>query len=71
MQVVRKIVDRKSIKAVVIPEEFGERVELIVLPLDDEKYITTESLSIMKLQEKSGFAAQVLADVNEDVWNEL
>jgi len=71
MQVIRQIVDRKNIKSIFVPEEFGNKVEIIVLPLKEEKKISAESEAIMKLQEKTGFAAHVLADEKEDVWNEL
>ena len=37
MQVVRKIVKRESIKSVFVPEEFGDRVEIIVLPVSYEQ----------------------------------
>lgn len=37
MQVVRKIVKRESIKSVFVPEEFGDRVEIIVLPVTYEQ----------------------------------
>ena len=33
MQVVRKIVKRESIKSVFVPEECGDRVEIIVMPV--------------------------------------
>ncbi len=71
MQVVRKIVKRKSIKSIFVPEEFGDRVEIIVLPLKREKTLSADSEAIIKLQEKTGFAMNVLADEKEDVWNEL
>lgn len=71
MQVVRQIVDRKSIKSVFVPEEFGDKVEIIILPLNEEKKMSAESEAIIKIQEKTGFAAHVLADEKEDVWNEL
>ena len=71
MQVVRQIVERKNIKSIVVPEEFGDMVEVIVLPLKEEKQMSAESEAIIKLQEKTGFAAYVLADEKEDVWNEL
>jgi len=70
-QVIRQIVDRKSIKSVFVPEEFGELVEIIVLPVRKEKKILAESEAMIKLQEKTAFANQVLADEKEDVWNEL
>ncbi|MBN1548306.1 MAG: hypothetical protein JW902_16775 [Syntrophaceae bacterium] len=46
-------------------------VEVIVLPIEQEKTSSTDSESIMRLQEKTGFAMNVLADEKEDVWNEL
>lgn len=71
MQVLRKIVKRESIKSISVPEEFGDMVEVIVLPIEQEKTSSTDSESIMRLQEKTGFAMNVLADEKEDVWNEL
>ena len=71
MQVVRQIVERKNIKSIFVPEEFGDMVEVIVLPLKEEKKISAESDAVIKLQEKTGFATHVLADEKEDVWNEL
>ena len=71
MQVIRQIVDRKSIKTVFVPEEFGDRVEVIVLSLKEEKTLSADSEATIKLQEKSGFATHVLADEKEDVWNDL
>lgn len=70
MQVIRQIVKRENIKSVFVPEEFGDRVEIIVFPLKEEK-ISVESKTVIKLQEKVGFAVHVLADEKEDVWNEL
>lgn len=71
MQVVRKVVDRKSIKSVFVPEEFGELVEIIVLLIKEEKTISAESEAMIKLQGKTGFATKIPADQKEDVWNEL
>ena len=66
MQAVRKIVKRESIKSVFVPEEFGDRVEIIVLPIQDERTIPSDSENLMKLQEKTGFASDVLAGERED-----
>ena len=71
MQVVRKIVKRENIKSISIPEDFGDMVEVIVLPIAPEKTLSADSESIMRLQGKTGFAMNVLADEKEDVWNEL
>jgi len=37
MQVVRKIVKRENIKSIFVPEEFGDRVEVIILPVTYEQ----------------------------------
>jgi len=37
MQVIRKIVKRESIKSVFVPEEFGDRVEIILKPVSYEQ----------------------------------
>lgn len=37
MQVVRKIVKRESIKSIFVPKEFGDRVEIIVMPVSYEQ----------------------------------
>jgi len=70
MQAIRKIVCRADIKAVKVPEEFGEKVELLVLPIAN-KHLFNESEQLMLLQEKSGFAQSVLGDGKEDVWNDI
>jgi hypothetical protein len=71
MQVLRKIVKRESIKSIFIPEEFGDKVELIVLSLEQGKTLAADSEAVMKLQEKTGFAMNVLASEKEDVWNDI
>jgi hypothetical protein len=70
MQAVRKLVPRESIPTVFIPEEFGDMVELIVLPLKRETTMPRDSEAVLQLQAKTGFAMTVLADPQEDVWNE-
>lgn len=70
-QAIRQIVKRESIKAVSVPENFGDMVELIVLPVGKKFTMPEESADLMKLQEKTGFAGTVLADSAEDVWNAL
>ncbi len=71
MQGIRQIVKRESIKSVFVPEEFGENVEILVLPIDKTAKIESDSKQLMNLQEQSGFAKTVLADNQEDVWNDL
>ena len=71
MQAVRKIVDRSSITSVHVPEEFGDKVEIIILPVREEQKMTATSETLLKLQEQTGFAKHVLADEAEDIWNDL
>jgi hypothetical protein len=71
MEVIRQIVERKSITSIFIPEEFGDQVEIIVLPIKKTPKMSDASLAMLELQEKTAFAAQVLQDASEDVWNEL
>jgi hypothetical protein len=71
MEVIRQIVERKSITSVFIPEEFGDQVEIIVLPIKKPKKLSDASRAMLEMQEKTGFATQVLEDTSEDVWNEL
>lgn len=71
MRAVRQIVDRKSITSVHVPEDFGDQVEVIILPLKKERMMSATSEAIIKLQEQTGFAKHVLADEKVDVWNEL
>ena len=71
MQAIRRIVKRKSIKAVSVPQEFGDTVEIIVLSVKKTEDISAGQEDLMKLQDQTGFARTVLADRSENVWNEL
>lgn len=71
MQAVRQIVDRKSITSVDVPEEFGERVEIIILPLVHDPDAAVGSSALHALQAQTGFVRQVLAGEEEDVWNDI
>lgn len=71
MQAVRQIVDRKSITSIDVPEEFGERVEIIVLPIFHDLDAAMDSSALHALQAQTGFARQVLAGEEEDVWNDI
>jgi hypothetical protein len=70
MQIIRKIVKREEIKAVFVPKEYGDEVEILILPLMRDA-IPEVSKQLMRLQEQSGFSRTVLADSDEDVWNDL
>ena len=71
MDALRQIVDRKSITSVRVPEEFGDQVEIIILPIREEKKMSATSEAMLNLQEQTGFAKHVLGNENEDVWNDL
>jgi len=72
MQIIRQIVERESIRGVTVPEEFGAKVQIIILPLTKtDKDSDSDSEYLMKFQENTGFALQVLADPAEDVWNDI
>ncbi len=71
MQAIRQIVKRESIKSVFIPEELGENVEIRILPIDKTPKSKSDFEQLMNLQEHSGFARTILADSQEDVWNDL
>ena len=71
MQVVRQIVDRKSITSVHVPEEFGDRVEIIVLSLCQDADDAVSSYPLHALQAESGFVREMLASEEEDVWNDI
>ncbi len=51
------------------PQGMGNRFEVIVIPIEGE--IKEKSVHSMRLQGESGFAKNVLASTDEDVWNEI
>jgi len=70
MQAIRKIVDVDAISSVVnIPEAFGKKVEMIVLPLFNDRELMSEDM--MKLQQESGFIKAIFESKKEDVWNNV
>ena len=71
LQAVRQVVARKDIASVHIPEEFGEQVELIVLPVQVKSAMPAVSEDLLRIQEQSGFTAQILADKQEDIWIDI
>jgi len=68
MQVIRKIlrVNRGKL-SMDLPRNFGDEVEVIILPVKDRGL--NFSYQLMKLQEETGFAKEVLGSEKEDVWN--
>ncbi len=72
MQAIRQIVDREQLPNLSIPFSYGQKVEIIILPLaEQEADLQQESQTLMNLQEQTGFAKEVLAADTEDVWNDV
>lgn len=70
MQAIHQIVKRKDIRVISVPEELGDTVEIIVLPVTG-KATGDSAHELMRCQEENGFSQTVLASSVEDVWNEL
>lgn len=72
MEVIKRIVPRKNFRTYNIPESFGDRAEIIILPYQDSEIfpIENESLYLMKAQEQSG-SVNMLNEPEEDAWNDL
>ncbi len=62
---------RKNFMIYNIPERFGEKAEVIILPYEEEKGLpdNNESIYLMKAQEQNG-SVNMLNEPVEDVWNE-
>jgi hypothetical protein len=54
-----------------VPQDFGERLEVIIFPAQKENQKSADIEALIKLQEQSGFARRVLGDEKEDVWNNV
>lgn len=72
MEVIKRIVSRHNFRIYNIPESFGEKAEVIILPYQDEKNLSdlNESFYMMKAQEQNG-SVSMLNEPEEDVWNDL
>jgi hypothetical protein len=74
MQAIRKIMDRDTFATFEVPKEFGDKFEMIILPVEDDamsKNKNIERQKWMKHQEENGFSRHVLAQESEDVWNDI
>ena len=78
MQAIREIVNRNIFSGYDVPEELGERFEMILVPLsDDILNNSTERDSdkngdlLMRYQSENGFSKNILAQESEDVWNDI
>lgn len=72
MEVIKRIVSKKNFRTYNIPESFGEKAEIIILPYQDSENFSAEneSLYLMKAQEQNG-TVNMLNEPEEDAWNEL
>ena len=53
MEVIRQIVEKKSITSVFIPEEFGDQVEIIVLPIKKYRKCQMHHAPCLRCRKKS------------------
>ncbi len=72
MEAIKRIVSQKNFKIYNIPESFGKKAEVIILPYQEGKNMThlNESFSLMKAQEQIG-SIRMLNEPEEDAWNDL
>ena len=63
--------DQSGVIHIKLPQNFGKKVELIVLRLSEASAGHDDRWEMMRLQTSSGFAQKVLSDPAEDVWNDL
>lgn len=69
MHALKKVLKIENGKVTIdIPESFGKEVEVIILPVIEEKN-GNFSYYLMKHQEETGFVNKVLGSEREDVWN--
>ena len=70
MQAIRDLIDTEKLKHIMnIPESFGDKVEVIVLPFNTAE--KSESYYLMKMQQHSGYIQALLNDQDEDIWDDL
>jgi len=72
MEAIKRIVSRKNFKTYNIPDSFGEKAEVIILPFQEGKNLSdlNESFYLMKAQEQNG-SVSMFNEPEEDAWNDL
>ena len=73
VEAIKRIVARRNFGIYNIPDSFGEKAEVIILPYKSEENIpenNSESYCLMKTQEQSGSIC-ILNGPEEDAWNEF
>jgi len=81
MLAIRDIVNRDVFKDYEIPEEFGDKFEMILVPIEnmnENEHVSAETCNssvedkiLMKYQEENGFSKHILSQESEDVWNDI
>ena len=73
MEVIKRIIPKKLFAKYNIPDRFGEKAEMIILPFSSDESSADEdynSWDLMKAQEKNG-SMSMLNEPEEDAWNEV
>jgi hypothetical protein len=72
MEVIKKIVSQKSFMEYNIPDSFGNKAEIIILPCHNSANLASEdeSIYLMKVQEQNG-SVIMLNDPKEDAWDKI
>jgi hypothetical protein len=73
MIAIRKIVNRDAFNSFEVPKEFGEKFEVIILPISENTLNNNQNNEnrCYKHQEENGFSQNILAQKSEDVWNDI
>ena len=74
MNALRTVVTREEFQHLQIPQSFGQKFEVIILPIDAHTNMSTakiDTYDLMKTQESSGFITDLYNDTDEDVWNNV
>ncbi len=69
MEAIKRIIKRKNFALYNIPNSFGEKAEIIIIPFSKEE-TNSESYALLKAQENNG-SVDILNQPEEDAWNEL
>lgn len=69
MEAIKRIIKRKNFALYNIPESFGDKAEIIILPFSKEE-THSESYALLKAQENNK-STNILNEPEEDAWNEL
>lgn len=86
MKAIREIVSRDIFVNFDIPKEFGNKFEMILVPIekivDNEIFLAAncnlavkedarEDQILMKYQAENGFSQNILSQESEDIWNDI